>query len=302
MSALFHALFARGLFSNPAVHTAAIVGALAAISASVAGVFTVMRGQSFAGHALGDLGAAGGSAAALLGISPLVGFVGIGAVAAVAMSTLGSHGRRDRDVATGVVLGAGLGVTGLLLYLDTTHSSTTGAAVSVMFGSMFAVAPSTLPAVVAATGFLALCLGALYRPLLLSSVMSELAAVQGVRVALVEASFLGVLVVAVALSALTVGAVLATALLIGPAATAIRLARSPGTAILVAAAIGVGSTWMAIILAYDSYYWSASHSGWPVSFFVVSLIFVAYLVAELLSSVGSRLATHRDPSVSRTLS
>ena len=293
MSALIHALFARGLFSTATVRTAAIVGALAAVSASAAGVFTVMRGQSFAGHALGDMSAAGGSAAFLVGVSPLAGFIGLGAVTAGAISAFASRGRRARDVSTGIVLGAGLGLAGLLLYLDTTRSSTTGAAVSVMFGSMFAVASSTLPAVVAATGFVLVCVAALYRALLLSSASGELAAVQGVRVKLAEAGFLGVLVVAVALSALTVGAVLATALLIGPAATAVRVARRPGLAIVVAAAIGIGSTWVAIVLAYDSYYWSSSHAAWPVSFFVVGVIFVTYLAVEILSSVRSRRAKYR---------
>lgn len=293
MSALIHALFARGLFSTATVPTAAIVGALAAVSASAAGVFTVMRGQSFAGHALGDMSAAGGSAAFLVGVSPLAGFIGIGAVTAGAISAFASRGRRARDVSTGIVLGAGLGLAGLLLYLDTTRSSTTGAAVSVMFGSMFAVASSTLPAVAAATGFVLVCVAALYRPLLLSSASGELAAVQGVRVKLAEAGFLGVLVVAVALSALTVGAVLATALLIGPAATAVRVARRPGLAIVVAAAIGIGSTWVAIVLAYDSYYWSSSHAAWPVSFFVVGVIFVTYVAVEILSSVRSRRAKYR---------
>ena len=44
-----------------------------AVVAGVVGVFTVMRGQSFAGHALADIGATGGSGAFLVGISPLVG-------------------------------------------------------------------------------------------------------------------------------------------------------------------------------------------------------------------------------------
>jgi zinc/manganese transport system permease protein len=295
MSVLLHALFAHGIFTSATVHTAVLVGSLAAVSASVAGVFTVIRGQSFAGHALGDVSAAGGSAALLFGISPLVGFVGIGAVSAGAMSAFRSRGDRARDVSTGIVTGAGLGLAGLFLYLDTNSSSTTGAAVSVMFGSIFAVAPSTLPALVAASGFVVLCVAALYRPLLLASTSSELASVQGTRAALVEAGFLGVLVVAVALSALTVGAIMATALLIGPAATATRLANRLAVAIVVASAIGVGSTWVAIVLAYDSYYWSSSHRGWPVSFFVVSLIFIAYVLGELALVVASRKAEYASP-------
>ena len=53
--------------SSPArpVHTAAVIGGVVAIVSAVVGVFTVMRGQSFGGHALGDVSAAGGSGALL---------------------------------------------------------------------------------------------------------------------------------------------------------------------------------------------------------------------------------------------
>ena len=50
--------------------------AIVAIVARAVGVFTVIRGQAFAGEALGDIGAAGGSSAFLVGVNPLWGFVG----------------------------------------------------------------------------------------------------------------------------------------------------------------------------------------------------------------------------------
>jgi zinc/manganese transport system permease protein len=91
------------------------------------------------------------------------------------------------------------------------------------------------------------------------------------------------LAVAVGLSALTIGAILSTALLIGPAATALRLTRRIGWAIAMACAIGVGATWLGVLLAYDSYDWSSTGQGYPVSFFIVALIFVVYLVSGLPS-------------------
>jgi zinc/manganese transport system permease protein len=48
-------------------------------------VFTVIRGQSFAGEALGDVGAAGGSSAYLAGVASLWGFMAV-AVAAAGVS------------------------------------------------------------------------------------------------------------------------------------------------------------------------------------------------------------------------
>ncbi len=86
--------------------------------------------------------------------------------------------------------------------------------------------------------------------------------------------YLVALALAVSLSAVTIGAILSTALLIGPAATALRITNRTGRAALIAAVIGVAATWLGVLLAYDSYYWSPSGGGWPVSFFVVTLIFL----------------------------
>ena len=83
-------------------------------------MFTVIRGQSFAGEALGDIGATGGSSAYLAGIAPLWGFVGIAVAAAGAMELIGIQRARGRDLATGIVLGAGFGLAALFLYLGTT--------------------------------------------------------------------------------------------------------------------------------------------------------------------------------------
>ena len=55
------ALIAPGFFSSGPVHTALIVGTAVAVISGPLGVFTVIRGQAFAGEALGDIGTTGGS-------------------------------------------------------------------------------------------------------------------------------------------------------------------------------------------------------------------------------------------------
>ena len=145
MTDLFAAIFQPGFFTSAPVHTAALVGGGAAIVSAVIGVFTVIRGQSFAGHALADVSSAGGAASFLLGVNPMFGFLGMAVLAAGVMELIGIRSSRERDLVTGIVLGAGLGLTALLLYFDVTSRSTTGAAISVMFGSMFAIPASTHP-------------------------------------------------------------------------------------------------------------------------------------------------------------
>jgi len=262
--------------TNTAVQTALIVAGAAAIVSAIVGVFTIIRGQSFAGHALADISSAGGAAAFLFGIAPLFGFLGVALLAAGAMEAAGVRRARERDLVTGIVLGAGLGLTALFLYFDVTTKNTTGAAISVMFGSMFAIPAAIIPlATVTAAGALAI-IALIYRPLLLASLDASLAAVRGVPVRLIGLLHLLVLALAVTLSAMTIGAILSTALLIGPAAAALRLTSRPGAALALAAAIALTAAWGGIFAAYESFYWSPAHP-WPVSFFIVTFIFVIFL-------------------------
>jgi len=290
MSELLRLIFAPGFFSSAPVHVALLVGGLAALVSGAVGAFTVLRGQSYAGHALADISVTGGSASFLIGISPLWGFAGTGALAAGVMDMIGVRRPRGRDLATGIVRGAGLGLAALFLYWDTTSTRTTGVAITVLFGSMFTVSTQIIPLValfsVVALGIIAV----LYRPLLLSSVSPELASVRGVRVRFTGIACLIAIALAVSLSAITIGTILSTALIVGPAATALRLTSRPGLATVYAALIAVATTWIGIVLAYDSFTWPPAHNGWPVSFFVVALVFTAYVLAQLAGRRSIRAA------------
>jgi zinc/manganese transport system permease protein len=298
MNRLWHDVFAAGFFASSSVRDAALVGALVALVTGAVGVFTVMRGLAFAGHALGEVGSTGGSAAFLAGGNPLWGFLGIAVVAAGFIELLGARRPRSRDLATGLVLGAGLGLAALFLYLDTTSSSSTGVSATILFGSLFLVSTSLLPAVAALSSLSLGCVVICYRMLLLSSLSPDLAAARRVPVRLVGVCYLLALAIAVSLSADTIGAVLGTALLIGPPATAVRLTRRPGLAVATAGVVGVLAVWLGILLAYDSYYWPPVGHGWPVSFFIVILIFVFYLLTDL--GVGALRRPRRQPVVSES--
>jgi zinc/manganese transport system permease protein len=281
VSSFLAPVFQTGFFTSSPVHTALIIGAAVAVVAGPLGLFTVMRGQSFAAESLGDIGTTGGSAAFLVGVGALWGFVAVGLTAAAAMELIGIQRTRGRDLATGIVLGASLGLAALFLYFDTTVHNTTGAAVTILFGSIFAISTSTIPLVIALGVVVTAILAAIHRPLLLSTVHPDLAAARGVPVRIVGTAYLVALALTIALCATTIGSLLATALLIGPAATALRVTNRPAVAALLAAALGVAATWIGIVLAYDSFYWPPQGHGWPVSFFVISLVFVFYLLSGL---------------------
>jgi len=269
-----------GFFTSAPVHIGLAVGGIVAVVSAAVGTFTIIRGQSFAGHALSDIGTAGGSAALLAGVPTLYGFVAMNLAAAGTMELIGIRRPRGRDLATGIVLGA---------------------SVNVLFGSIFTISASTVPVIAVLGGGTVLAMAMLYRPLLLSSVSYELAAARGVPVRLVGIGYLAALAVAVSLSAVTIGAILSTALLIGPAAAALRLTKRTGLAIGLAAVIGVVATWLGILLAYDTAARSAEGQGWPVSFCIVAVIFTFYLVVSL-STRRRPAAVTPPPAVAADLS
>jgi zinc/manganese transport system permease protein len=295
MHAILSAVFEPGFFASPQVRTAAVTGGLAAVICAITGVFTVLRRQSFGGHALGDVSAAGGSGALLAGLGPVIGFVGFGIAGAVIMDLIAVRRVRDRDLATGIVLGAAIGLSALFLYFTTTTGAITGAAQQVLFGSIFTVTPGTIPAAVVLGAITVGGIAITARPLLLATVSPDLAAARGVPVRLVSLTYMLALAVSVGLSSLTTGAILSTALLIGPAAAAMRLARTIASALVVTCLIGLAATWAGILLAYDSYYWGTSHQGLPVSFFIVAIIFVTYLATAMPAKALRRHARASGP-------
>jgi zinc/manganese transport system permease protein len=252
-----------------------------AVVSAVVGVFVVVRSQSFAGHALTDVATTGGSAAFFFGLSPLLGFIGGGVLGAGAMDLIGVERERRRDLATGIVLGTALGLAALFLYLDTTNGATTGATQQLLFGSIFTVDPSTVPLVLGLSAFALAIVILINRPLLISSLSAELTRARGINLRGVGVLFMMAMAVSVGLSSIAVGSILSTALLIGPAAASVRLTKRLRASLLLAGALGVATTWLGILFAYDSFYWVPSSQGLPVSFFIVSLIFISYLISGL---------------------
>src|SRR6201999_3546911 len=103
-----HWLVEPGLLASSPARVAVLVGTVVAITSAVVGVFTVTRGQSFAGHSLADVATTGGSGAFLVGLNQFWGFLAFGVAAAVMLEVIGVQRRRGRDVATGVGLGGAL--------------------------------------------------------------------------------------------------------------------------------------------------------------------------------------------------
>lgn len=280
MIRVWHALFAQGLWQSTDVIHALSMGFIVSVISGVIGIFVVVRGQSFVGHVLTDIGAAGASGAFLLGINAWYGFLSFGMLAGLGVDGLDDK-IRNRDVPTGIVLSFAMGLGVLFLYFDTRSTSNPSAPNMILFGSLFTLNTTIIPIVIMSALVALFALFVLYRPLLLSSVSPDIARSRGIPVRAVSVSFMILLAIAVEDSALIMGALLSTALIIGSPAAAMRLTSRLRLAMFLSALVGSASSCIGVILAYDSYFWTPSHQGWPVSSFVAFLVLLFYALSGL---------------------
>jgi zinc/manganese transport system permease protein len=245
---------------------------IVAVVAGVVGFFVVLRGASFAAHAIPQGAFTGAAGAALVGANTML---GVGAFALVGVAAIAKLGRRARhDVVTALALVGMLGVGSLFLSLGTQYSEQT---FSLLFGEPLAVsAGDLLPSSALGLACLAL-LAAVYRQLMLSSISPELAAAHGVNLQVVEGTFLLSVGAATTLALPVVGALLVFSLMIGPPSAARLLARRPTAGVALSAVLALLTVWAAVALAY--------FSNWPLGFFVGAAGVVWYVLGR---AVGGR--------------
>src|SRR5579872_4511973 len=249
------------------MRTAFMASGIAALLAGTVGFFLVLRGQTFAGHALSHVGFTGATGAILFGLSPLAGLIGFTFVAGIGMGLFGEK-LAERDVAVGMMLSLALGL-GLLFLHFYTAAATQAAAL--LFGNVLGVDSSALLtlAVLAIVSFVALAI--IVRPLIFASLESELAEARGVPVRFVSVAFLAIVAIAVAECAQIVGVLLVFTLMVGPAAAALAFTRRLYAAVALAALLALAEAWGGLTLAY--------YSDWPTSFWITALSGVAYFAS-----------------------
>ena len=255
------------LFAYEFMVNAFLAATIVAVVAGAAGYFLVLRGQTFAGHALAHLGFTGATGAILIGAPPLWGLLAVTVAGAAGMGMLGERGG-ERDVAIGVVLALALGFGMLFLHFTTGQATR---ATALLFGNILGVDRGTIGTLLALGVAAMAALAAMARPLLFATLQPELAEARGVKLRLVSASFLAVVAVSVALSVQVVGVLLVFALLVAPAAAALRITGRLGAGLATAIALAVAQSWGGIALAYQT--------DWPVSFWITALGVAGYLAA-----------------------
>ena len=255
------------MFDYDFMRTAFVASGVAAILAGTVGYFLVLRGQTFAGHALSHVGLTGATGAAVFCLSPLAGLLGFTVIAGIGMGLFGEK-LAERDVAIGMMLSLALGLGLLFLHFYTAAATQ---ATALLFGNVLGVDDAALwTLVVLAIGSLA-ALAYIARPLIFASLQSELAEARGVPLRLVSVAFLAIVAIAVAECAQIVGVLLVFTLMVGPAAAARNVSRRLGAAVALSAGLALIEAWGGLTLAYTT--------DWPVSFWITALSGLVYFAS-----------------------
>src|SRR5260221_2960664 len=249
----------------------AAAGIVAVVSGFV-GYFLVMRGQTFAGHALSHTGFAGATGAGLIGLAPFWGLLAFPLTAGIVMGAL-SERISNRDIAIGVVLALALGFGLLFLHYYTSFATQ---ATALLFGNVLAVDHSMI-ATLAVLGIITLAaLAAILRPLIFATLQPELAEAKSVPMRFISTAFLAIVALAVSECAQIVGVLLVFTLMVGPPAAPQRVTTRLWSGPLVAAALALAEAWLGLTMAF--------YTDWPVSFCIALLSAFGYFTCLVLTT------------------
>lgn len=252
------------------MRTAFIAGSLVAIASGLIGYFVIVRGSMFASHALAHIGFPGATGAALVGTSVMTGLVVFTVIGAVIIGFLGKRAN-DREIATGTVLAF---ATALGVLFASLASENTSTVTNILFGNLLAISTDQLVIFAVFLVVLLAVLLVIFRPLLFASIDPAVAEARGIPVRGLGVTFMVLLALVVSMAVSVVGVLLIFALLVTPAAAALRFTARPVVVIVLSSAIGVVSVVAGLVIA--------AMINLPPSFFIVSIVFVIWLVSMVI--------------------
>ena len=262
---------------SPLMMNTWIAGSVVAVIAGITGFFAVLRGSAFAAHAIPNGAFAGAAGASLLGINVIWGLAVFAVGGALGIGALGAEGRTAlrparNDVVTALALVVMLGLGALFVSISSQYAEET---YSLLFGEVFGVSAAEVRPIVVLGAVSVAAIMVMFRPLLLSSALPEVAEARGVPPRRMELAFLLVMALATSMTVPVVGALLMFSLMIGPAAAARSLTARPGLAMTLSVLIALVTVWVAIAASYQS--------NWPLGFFVGVLGAAFFLAGKAFS-------------------
>jgi zinc/manganese transport system permease protein len=253
------------------IRNAFTAGTIISILAGVVSYLVVLRRSSFAAHALGHVGFSGAAGAVLFGVNPLYGLLLFTTISGGGMAVLGPKAaHRDVEIGTVLAFMLGLGLLFLAFYRGFADE-----AYSILFGEIVGISNSQVVFTYETAIPVLVLLALVYRQMLFASLDEEVAEAKGMHTMLLGLIFMIALAVAISIAVTIIGVLLIFALTVTPAAIAIRLAKRPAFAVLTAVLVALGAMWAGIFIGFYA-------SPEPTSFFIVTIVFVAYVLVRAI--------------------
>ena len=260
-----------------------IAATAVAIIAGVTGFFAVLRGSTFAAHTIPNGAFAGAAGASLLGLNPFAGLAVFSVAGALGIAGLS---RRSRpDVATALTFVMMLGIGALFVSWSSQYAQE---AYSLLFGEVFGVSTDEVLPILVLGALSIAAIVVMFRPLMLSSALPEVAAARGVPPRRMDLAFLLVMALATSMTVPVVGALLMFSLMIGPAAAARSLTARPVLAMTLSVVIALVTVWTGIIASYQS--------NWPLGFFVGILGAAFFLAGRAYAAIARSARAYGSPA------
>jgi zinc/manganese transport system permease protein len=257
-------------------------GTVVAVVAGLVGFFVVLRGSAFVAHAIPNGSLAGAAGASLIGVNTVLGFGVFALLGALGIGVLGRRGRQD--VATALALVMMLGLGALFVSFSAEYAPEI---YSLLFGEILGVSLSQLTPTIALAIVCVIAIIVLYRPLMLVSLLPDVAQARGVSTNRIALAFLAVVALATTMTVPVVGTLLVFALMIGPPASARSFTDNPVHAMALSVAIALVVVWSAIVLSYQTNY--------PVGFFVGTISAAAYVFGRCWGAWRGHARIRRAP-------
>ncbi len=254
-------------------------GSLAAIAGAVVGTWVVIRGMTFLGDALVHGVIPGIALAILLDFNVLVG----AALAAVVM--IGGINLVHRQTVFAEDTGIGLlfvGMLGLGVILISRTASFSGSLTSILFGDALGVTRSDVALLAGLAVVVVIASTAFYRPFLVLSFNEQKAQLLGLRPGAANFAMLALITLAIVGSFQTIGTLLVFGLIVGPPATAALLVRRVPAMMVTAAALGVASVAVGLVVSYH-----AGTSGSATMAVVPIVLFFLVLAGRSVGLIGT---------------
>lgn len=249
-----------------------VAALMVGIVCSIIGCYVVLRSMAFLGDALAHAILPGVAVAYLLGGNLTVGALISAGFVAIGIGFITAQGTIKEDTAIGILftaalaLGVGL-ISSIRSYaVDLSH---------ILFGNILGVGPEDLILTAVVSVVVLGVILVFYKPFLVISFDPVLAATLRLPVKALRYLMLLLLAFTITISMQTVGIGLVAAMLVTPGATAYLLTRRLPTMMLLAAVIGMISSFLGLYLSYYANIASGSAIVLVATFFFV----LAYLAA-----------------------